>query len=235
MDDLQFRRQAYGDPNNQSDEFLAHLAENKDDAQFVKDLKAFDHKLIQALNISVPDDLADKLILRQQLSQHQKSKKHARYMMAMVASVAFIVGVSFSLLRFTPVNLGENSLAHVHHETKALIMEQDIGFNDVNFKLASLDGLRNSKFIQQPGRVFYTSYCDFQGVKSLHLVMADQHGNKVTLFIVPIESRIVLEEAFADNQYKGKSFQTADAYMVLVGEPASDLDFIKKEVENTFI
>jgi hypothetical protein len=235
MDDLQFRRQAYGDPNNQSDEFLAHLAENKDDAQFVKDLKAFDHKLIQALNISVPNDLADKLILRQQLSQHQKSKKHARYMMAMVASVAFIVGVSFSLLRFTPVNLGENSLAHVHHETKALIMEQDIGFNDVNFKLASLDGLRNSKFIQQPGRVFYTSYCDFQGVKSLHLVMADQHGNKVTLFIVPIESRIVLEEAFADNQYKGKSFQTADAYMVLVGEPASDLDFIKKEVENTFI
>ncbi|MFT6133445.1 MAG: hypothetical protein ACJAW2_002184, partial [Shewanella sp.] len=48
-------------------------------------------------------------------------------------------------------------------------------------------------------------------------------------------SRIVLEEAFADNQYKGQSFQTADAYMVLVGEPASDLEFVKKEVENTFI
>ncbi|MBB1318295.1 DUF3379 domain-containing protein [Shewanella sp. SR43-4] len=235
MDDLQFRRQAYGDPNNQSDEFLTHLAEHEDDAKFIKDLKAFDHKLMQALNISVPDDLADKLILRQQLSQHQQSKKHTRYMMAMAASVAFIVGVSFSLLRFTPVNLSENSLAHVHHETKALIMEQDIGFNDVNFKLASVDGLSDSKFIKQPGRVFFTSYCDFQGVKSLHLVMADENGNKVTLFIVPIEKRIVLEEAFADNQYKGQSFQTADAYMVLVGEPASNLEFVKKEVENTFI
>lgn len=235
MDDLQFRRHAYGDPNNQADDFLAHLAENEDDAKFVKDLQAFDHKLTQALNISVPDGLADKLILRQQLSQHQKSKKQTRYLMAMAASVAFIVGVSFSLLRFTPVNLGENSLAHVHHETKALVMEQDIGFNDVNFKLASLEGLSDSKFIQQPGRVFYTSYCDFQGVKSLHLVMADENGNKVTLFIVPVESRIVLEEAFADNQYKGQSFQTADAYMVLVGEPASNLEFVKKEVENTFI
>ncbi|MGX9462618.1 DUF3379 domain-containing protein [Shewanella sp. A14] len=235
MDDLQFRRHAYGDPNNQSDEFLAHLAENEDDAHFVKDLKAFDHKLTQALKINVPDDLADKLILRQQLNQHQKSKKNTRYLMAMAASIAFVVGISFSLLRFTPINLGENSLAHVRHETKALIIEQDIGFNDVNFKLASLEGLRDSKFIQQPGRVFYTSYCDFQGVKSLHLVMADENGNKVTLFIVPIESRMVLEEAFADNQYKGQSFQTADAYMVLVGEPTSDLDFVKKEVENTFI
>ena len=69
----------------------------------------------------------------------------------------------------------------------------------------------------------------------MHLVMADDLGNKVTLFIVPVESRMVLEEAFADNQYKGKSFQTADAYMILVGEHASDLDFVKKEVENTFI
>ena len=235
MDDLQFRRQAYGDPNNQSDEFLAHLAENKDDAEFVKDLKAFDKKLTAALHIDVPNDLAAKLLLRQQLSEHQNSKKRGRYMMAMAASIAFVVGISVSLLRLTPINLSENSLAHVHHETKALIMEQDIGFNDVNFKLASVKGLSESKFIKQPGRVFYTSYCDFQGVKSLHLVMADELGNKVTLFIVPAESRMVLEEAFADNQYKGKSFQTADAYMVLVGEPASDLDFVKKEVENTFI
>ncbi|MDD8059265.1 MULTISPECIES: DUF3379 domain-containing protein [Shewanella] len=235
MDDLQFRRQAYGDPNNQSDDFLAHLAENEDDAKFVKDLKAFDQKLTQALKIDVPEDLADKLLLRQQLNLHQQTKKRGRYMMAMAASVAFVVGVSFSMLRFTPVNLSENSLAHVHHETKALIMEQDIGFNDVNFKLASIKGLSDSKFIKQPGRVFYTAYCDFQGVKSLHLVMADELGNKVTLFIVPAENRVVLEEAFADNQYKGQSFQTADAYMVLVGEPASDLDFVKKEVENTFI
>ena len=235
MDDLQFRRQAYGDPNNQTDDFLAHMAERPDEAKLVKDLKEFDRKLTKALNIDVPDGLADKLILRQQLSQHQQSKKHTRYMMAMVASVAFVIGISFSLLRFTPVDLAENALAHVYHEAKALQIEQNIGFHDVNFKLASMNGLSESKFIQQPGRVFYTSYCDFQGVKSLHIVMADETGQKVTLFIIPIESRMVLEEAFADNQYKGQGFQTGDAYMILVGEPSSDLGYVKKEIEHTFI
>ena len=178
MDDLQFRRQAYGDPNNQSDDFLQHMASHPDDAKLVKELKALDTQLTQALNIAVPDDLAEKLLLRQQLNQHRQSQKRTRYLMAMAASIAFIVGVSFSMLRFTPIDLSEHALAHVYHETKALQIEQDIGFNDVNFKLASMSGLQQSKFIQQPGRVFYTAYCDFQGVKSLHLVMQDENGQK---------------------------------------------------------
>ncbi|MGZ9897728.1 DUF3379 domain-containing protein [Shewanella gaetbuli] len=235
MDDLQFRRQAYGDPNDQSEDFLKHIAESPDDAKLVNDLKNLDNRLNQALNINVPDDLAEKLILRQQLNQHQQHKKRTRYLMAMAASIAFIVGVSFSMLRFTPVDLSEHALAHVYHEAKALSTNQDIGYNDVNFKLASMSGLQQSKFIQQPGRVFYTAYCDFQGVKSLHLVMQDENGEKVTLFIVPAEKRLKLEEAFADSKYQGQGFKTADAYMILVGEEGSDLNFVKNEIENTFI
>ncbi|UJF23179.1 DUF3379 domain-containing protein [Shewanella sp. OMA3-2] len=235
MDDLQFRRQAYGDPNNQSDDFLQHIVNNSDDAKLVKELKALDVRLTQALNIAVPDDLADKLILRQQLNQHQQTQKRTRYLIAMAASIAFVVGVSFSMLRFTPIDLSENALAHVYHETKALQMEQNIGFNDVNFKLASLSGLQQSKFIQQPGRVFFTAYCDFQGVQSLHLVMQDENGHKVTLFIVPAENRLTLDEAFSDAKYKGQGFKFAGAYMLLVGEQQSDLNYIKREIEQTFI
>ncbi|MDP5145953.1 DUF3379 domain-containing protein [Shewanella sp. ULN5] len=235
MDDLQFRRQAYGDPNNQSDDFLQHMASHPDEAKLVKELKALDTQLTQALNIAVPDDLAEKLLLRQQLNQHHQTQKRTRYLMAMAASIAFIVGVSFSMLRFTPIDLSEHALAHVYHETKALQIEQDIGFNDVNFKLASMSGLQQSKFIQQPGRVFYTAYCDFQGVKSLHLVMQDENGQKVTLFIVPAEERLKLDTAFADAKYKGQGFQSADAYMLLVGEQKADLNYVKREIEQTFI
>ncbi|NKF51137.1 DUF3379 domain-containing protein [Shewanella sp. WXL01] len=235
MDDLQFRRQAYGDPNDQSQDFIEHLNNNPDDAKLVQDLKALDAKLDAALNIDVPDDLAEKLILRQQLNTHQETKKRTRYLMAMAASVAFVVGLSFSMLKFTPVNLGEHAIAHVYHEPKALASERDINFNDINFKLASISGLEQTKFTDQPGRVFYTTFCDFQGVKSLHLVMDDNQGNKVTLFIVPVENRMQLQEKFADDKYQGMGFESADAYMLLVGEQGSDLKQVQKEIEQTFI
>ncbi|MBQ4892223.1 hypothetical protein A9267_19445 [Shewanella sp. UCD-FRSSP16_17] len=234
MDDLKFRRHAYGDPNSQDEEFLAQIEASESDAKLVNDLKALDSKLTSALNIDVPDDLAEKLILRQQLGKHQQQKKQTRYLMAMAASVALVIGLSVSMLRFTPVALAEHALEHVYHEPKALSVDQNVGFEDVNFKLAGISGLENAKFIQQPGKVYYTSYCDFQGVKSLHLVMEGEQG-KVTLFIVPAENRMVTEESFADKNYQGLGFQTAGTFMLLVGEQDADLQFVKNEIEQTFI
>ncbi|WP_076537181.1 DUF3379 domain-containing protein [Shewanella sp. UCD-KL21] len=234
MDDLQFRRHAYDDPNSQDEDFLAQIAASESDAKLVSELKTLDSKLSHALNIDVPNDLADKLLLRQQLIKHQEQKKHSRYLMAMAASVALVIGLSFSMLKFAPVDLAEHALAHVYHEPKSLLVDQNVGFKDVNFKLAGIGGLENAKFIQQPGKVFYTSYCDFQGVKSLHLVMEGQNG-KVTLFIVPAENRMVTEETFADQHYQGLGFQTAGAFIMLVAEQAKDLQFVKSEIEQTFI
>ncbi|WP_144213943.1 DUF3379 domain-containing protein [Shewanella donghaensis] len=234
MDDLQFRRHAYGDPNSQDDDFLEQIAASETDAKLVSELKSLDSKLTNALNIDVPNDLADKLLLRQQLNKHQEQKKHTRYLMAMAASVALVIGLSFSMLRFTPVDLAEHALAHVYHEPKSMMVDQNVGYEDVNFKLAGINGLENAKFINQPGKVFYTSYCDFQGVKSLHLVMESEHG-KVTLFIVPTENRMVTEESFADQNYQGMGFQTAGAFMLLVGDQQDDLEYVKSEIEQTFI
>ncbi|MBR9727461.1 DUF3379 domain-containing protein [Shewanella intestini] len=235
MDDLKFRRHAYADPNDQSVEFIEHLATHPQDAKRVNELKAFDEQINAALNVDVPNDLADKLLLRQQLTVHQAHKKRTRYLVTMAASIAFVVGISFSLLQLTPVNLSQQAIAHMNHEPKALMSDKDINYQDINFKLASIAGLKQNKFINQPGRVFYTTYCDFQGVKSLHLVMEDEHGKKVTLFIVPAETRMHLDAQFADEKYKGKGFESSDAYMLLVGEPDSDLEFVQHEIEHTFI
>ena len=65
--------------------------------------------------------------------------------------------------------------------------------------------------------------------------MQDENGQKVTLFIVPAEERLKLDTAFADAKYKGQGFQSADAYMLLVGEQHSDLNYVKREIEQTFI
>ncbi|BAJ02886.1 DUF3379 domain-containing protein [Shewanella violacea] len=234
MDELKFRRQAYTEPNCQDDDFLAAMQAIPERESFVNDLKNLDRKLERALKIDVPEDLAARLLLNQQLHQHSRLRRKSGFTLALVASVAFIAGISFTLLRMAPVDLGQHALAHVYHETKALTLDQDISFKDVNFQLASMSTIGNAKFTQQPGKLYYSSFCDFQGVKSLHLVMQGEHG-KVTLFIVPIEDRMVLEQAFKDNKYLGRGFVTDKAYMLLVGEDNSDLNYVKKEIQQIFI
>ncbi|ABI38477.1 conserved hypothetical protein [Shewanella sp. MR-4] len=234
MDELKFRRQAYEDPHNQDPEFVAQMQESAENQAFVAELKGLDAKITHALKVDVPEDLADKLILRQQLQQHHKQRRQTGFLVAMAASIAFIVGISFSLLRLGPVDLAEHALAHVYHEGVALQVDQNVNFSQVNAQLASMNNLGNAKFTEQPGKVYYTSYCDFQGVKSLHLVLQAEKG-KVTLFIVPIEKRMVLDNTFADGKYQGMGFEAADAYILLVGEDQTDLSFVKDEIKNTFI
>ena len=234
MDDLEFRRKVFSDPNSQDPDFLAAVSEDQGRQNTLNDLKALDDKLFNAMNVEVPDRLAEKLILRQQLKQHRVQKRRAGFMLAMAASVAFVAGIAFTLLRNAPVDLAEHAIAHVYHEGDAMFTTQNISYEQVNKQLVSLVNMKGAHFTQQPGEVFYSTYCDFQGVRSLHLVMQGKQG-KVTLFIVPEEKRMFMEKTFADKNYKGMTFKKDGAYMVLVGEDKADLNYVKKEIEGTFI
>ncbi|GIU26342.1 hypothetical protein TUM4644_22330 [Shewanella colwelliana] len=234
MDELKFRREAYENPNNHDDDFLSAMRSSDERQAFVKDLKRLDSQIESALKVDVPEGLEAKLLLNQQLHQHQVQRRKTGFTMALVASVAFVAGISFTLLRLGPVDLGQHALAHVYHEDMALISHDDVSFNTINTQLASLGTLANARFTEQPGQVLYSTYCDFQGVKSIHLVMQGAQG-KVTLFIVPVEDRMILDEAFADNRYQGMGFAADNAYMLLVGEHHDDLNNIKEEIKQSFI
>ena len=234
MDDLEFRRKVFSDPNSQDPDFLNAVNEDQGRQNTLNDLKAFDDKIFNALNVDVPDRLAENLILRQELKQHHADKRKTGFMIAMAASVAFVAGIAFTLLRNAPVDLAEHAIAHVYHEDQAMFADQSIGFDQVNKQLVSLVNMKGAHFTQQPGEVYYSTYCDFQGVRSLHMVMQGK-GGKVTLFIVPEEKRMQVEKSFADKNYKGMTFKKDGAYMVLVGEDKADLNYVKKELEGTFI
>jgi hypothetical protein len=234
MDELAFRRHALAEPKSRDPEFLQAIAEAEGRDAFIKELQSLDVRLEQALRVQVPEGLAERLLLRQQLRAHQARKRNTGWLMAMAASVAFIAGISFTLLRLAPVDLADHALAHVYHEAKAMRAVEDISYHELNLQLASFKGLEQDRFTQQPGRVLYTAYCDFQGVRSLHLVMQGEK-DKVTLFIVPFEKRMQLRERFADDYYQGLGFQTQEALMILVGEQASDLDEVKRHLQHSFI
>lgn len=234
MDELEFRRRAYAHPRDQQADFLAACDEDPARKHFVRELKSLENKLEQALKITPPEGLAEKLLLNQQLHNHRRQRAQLGSLLAIAASAVLVISMGFTMLRLAPIDLSAHALEHVHHEPQAWHSEQDFSPSQINAQLASITELGADHFTQLPGKVSFSKYCDFQGVRSLHLVMQGL-GGKVTLFIVPQEKRLQLAEHFHDSQYNGITFASGHAYMVLLGDKHQDLSAIKSEIEQSFI
>ena len=65
MDELEFRRRLYADPNELDEQLSSYVAQDAQREKLVADLQSLDKRLEQALNIEVPDNLAERIILNQ--------------------------------------------------------------------------------------------------------------------------------------------------------------------------
>jgi len=170
MDDLQFRRSIYADPNSQDQEFLDAIASDPAKQKFAQEIHQLDDKINQAMNVDVPDDLYNKLILRQTLASHQQQKRKKRIHLAMAASVAFAVGLTLNFMQFSSAytTLGDYALAHVYHEDNHWHNsdEANVSLSSLNQKMAAFDG----SFLNAIGKLISADYCRFDSMKSLHLV-----------------------------------------------------------------
>ena len=99
MDDLEFRRAIYADPKNQDADTILAQQQDPSKKQFAQEICQLDNKIKQALQIPVPDDLANKLILRQTLANHQVQKRKSRVHLALAASVAIVGGLVLNFMQ----------------------------------------------------------------------------------------------------------------------------------------
>ena len=70
MDDLEFRRTIYADPNCNDERVKEAAAKDPAKQEFWAEQKRIDASLKAAMKVDVPDDLANKLILRQTMQTH---------------------------------------------------------------------------------------------------------------------------------------------------------------------
>ncbi len=227
MDELEFRRRAYADPNEDTEAFHAAMGDAPGRAEFVQQLQSMDRELEQVLKIPVPDDLADRLLLKQNLTVHQSQKRRHRWQLAAAASVAFAVGLSMTLLSRGSADLGQHALAHVAHEASFTnVVDEDVDLKGLNTKLASFGG----RFRELPGQVYYANYCDFEGIRSLHVVMSSDQG-RVTLFVIPHQNEMPLPAQFADQRFHGIGQDRAGVHLAIVGDKTQSLEPVLKRVE----
>lgn len=222
MDDLQFRRSIYADPTSQNKDIIA--AQNAEPAKkrLAQELCQFDEKLKQAMKIPVPDDLCNKLLLRQTLASHQQEKRKTRIHLALAASVAIVAGLVVNYLQFSSsyTNLGDYALAHVYHEQSFFSNGDNarVSLTSLNKKMTTFNG----NFSKPMGELISAGYCRFDGMKSLHLVFKGL-TDIVTVFVVPKEEHLAFTDKFSDEKLQGESLSFEYANVIIVADKNESL------------
>ena len=112
MDELEFRRRIYADPETTDSDVVEAAKEDESKRSFWNEQKQFDKQLKQALKVDVPEDLASKLIWQQSADEFTRYKRRSRWYLAMAASVAFTVGIGLTMWYHQPLSIGGQALAH---------------------------------------------------------------------------------------------------------------------------
>lgn len=232
MDDLQFRRAIYADPNNQDAETVAAQQSDPSKKQFVQDICQLDERIKRALQVPVPEGLSDKLILRQTLATHQVQKRKTRVHLALAASVAIVGGLMLNFLQFSSAytNLGDYALAHVYHEQGSFANNagNQVTLTSLNQKMAAFDG----NFNKALGNLISADYCRFDGMKSLHLVFQGL-TSPVTVFVVPKNEQLSFSPTFGDKQLFGSAIEFNRSNIIVVADKNESLEQWKKTISET--
>jgi hypothetical protein len=231
MDELAFRRAVYADPNT-DDPRVWHAAQT-DPAKmaFLKELRQLNNDLNQAANVSVPEDLAHKLIWQGTISDFTAQKRRSRVHLALAASVAFVVGISFTVWQQQAhtIDFSQEALAHMYYQ-ETFPSAAVVSLSDINSKLETF----GARLASNIGTVKSANYCHLHRQRSLHLIIETEQG-LVSVFVLPKTDNGKFDYAFSDNQYAGEKLDVQQANVLVVGEKGSDISTVKQNVKQGMV
>ena len=226
MDELEFRRSVYADPDTTDSDVIAAAKADENKRKFWNEQKQFDKRLKQVAKVDVPENLANRLIWQQSANEFVHYKRKARWYIAMAASIAFTVGIGFTMWYHQPISIGGQALAHMQFaEIELEHSSAPVNLDEVNVKLASF----GANLTDMIGDIEVVNYCHLHTVRSVHLIVNTPQG-KMSVFFVPERGDIRVPNEFEDKKYHGESVKMHETNIMVVGSKGADLSEMKKAV-----
>ncbi len=235
MDDLEFRRRVMSDPKQKSNELAQSLASSDANKKFLDDILALDAKIADAMNVDVPDGLADRILFKQSSNADNVTDiSFARKAMAMAASVAFVIGlivgqVNWGNLLVPPAqaSLADIAITHVINE-KAFVdnLDEQVSSQQINAKMVPFSYELTENF---PYHVYYLNHCGFGKSDAVHMVFQGESG-KVTLFLTGMTAEASAN--FTKDGMNGKIESIGSKTLILVGDDNEDINKIANNLMN---
>jgi hypothetical protein len=232
MDELSFRRTIYAEPNTTDPDIIQAAKDDPAKQVFWDEVKAMDARLAQAMSIPVPENFADKLILRQGMDEFSQKRQKRPWYIALAASVAMVVGVSYVTLFAGNNGLANDIYAHINHEymNKEIAMTgQHVSQNVINEKMATFNGVLSGEI----GDVLSANYCYLGTIKSLHMIIKGKTG-LINLFVVDNNNSKELKEDFSTNGLVGTSFLLQSAKIIIVGDDKEQVSHLQTAAQSAF-
>lgn len=224
-------RQALGE-NPHFDGGAGHIADCAGCRDYRLSMLALDAQIKTALEIPVPElsmpELpaidTDKVV---SLESHRRFGAPAWF--AMAASVALVAIVAVQLFGTQPQfeTLGDEIVAHLDHEPRALrvtdkaVSDERLG-KVVPANIANLD--------HRGGLITYAQSCKINGKLVPHLVIQGESG-PVTVLLMPDE-RVESAEVLEGEGINGVLIPVGDGSIAIIGEKDENLDTIRRKVTN---
>ena len=213
MDDLTFRKRIYANPNDNQQDIIDACHKDPSKDKFRAEMKKFDAQIGQALNLNVPDNLAEKILLTQSIDSQNGSHKRTKVHLALAASIVFFVGLISSKLGLFNYydTVGEYALAHHTADLQHASYINDYSLQQINTKLAEY----GAEIIDALPKISFASTCYFGKIKSLHMVLqGDQFP--VTVFLIPNDTGLERTKHFSDQQFNGESINVNDRQLLII-------------------
>ena len=221
MDELNKRRREKADPSSkyhsmQESEYQALSNEEKDS---LKESFQFEKQLQQALDVDVPANLADKILLNQRTSNRFRlfSPKPA---LSMAASIALVM---FLFVGMYDNKISTMALTHVYHELDHLVESTEL--IDRNRVVAEIKQL-GLELPNLPNEISFASQCVLGDKKGMHIV-ARVNNSPVTLFISRDSSEGLLE--FNDSRFNGRIYPSERGSIIIIGESIDDVNQVYQQ------
>lgn len=229
MDDILFRHTAIATPNDKAEAFLLRVNATECGQSLINEAKEFDQLLKDALHVDVPDDLRNKILLKQSFLIKREKKINHRWHIAVAASIAFIIGLNLSMLGnlySSPSDIGSIALQHIQHASFFTDkVNEKASLQSVNVKLARYGGVASEGL----GEVLFVNYCAFEGTSALHLILKGEKG-RVNVFVVPEDAGFKEIAEFSNQHLKGISERLGKTNVVIVGERGESLNKMKEKL-----
>lgn len=227
MNCLDLRRAIGTDPHRLDPVAEQHLRECPRCQEAQQRALMLERRLGAALAISIPDALADRILLAQTTAARHERVRPAwlRY----AAGVALAVGaalVAQQALRH-PASLPQLAISHLDHEPLALNARTALAGAEVRGLFSALGAPIDDLAIP----VHYANDCPLGGRMSAHLVLQRESG-PVTALYVPGER--LPRQDFVDQDVRGRQAPIGRGTVILLAAESNDFDLIEQSLRTAF-
>lgn len=243
MDDLEFRKRAYADPNDQTPEFLAAANATPERLRLLEQLQALNARVLAAANsVAIPEGLAAKLkTVDSNVASITPRHTGAKRYFAIAASLVVAFGLALSPGLFTArpnaadIQFHDDVIGHVRSEVARLdLTRDDVSLSHINSVLEREAGghLRENELIKQM-HIKFANGCNIaRSGRGAHIVLDGTKGS-ISVMVVhnsPVSTTLDVN----DSRFTGKIIPFGEGNLIIVGEKDEPLDTYEAMIAEAF-